>query len=251
MEKKLLLGVVVVVCLCGSAALALDPMGPPAAGHNQSQWSIGAEYSYSDMDLLRTRDRANIRDVIMNKVYLKAGYGISNNWEVFGRVGFADFEYQRATWGSGANWWSGEDNGSYALGMGTKATFRENADTKWGGLAQLSWVNFDGKHANPEASYSPGKFEIDIYEVQIAVGPTHRLGEGIFIYGGPFLHLVDGELMHINSDGDRDNYPIEERSMVGAYIGTQVDITENSVINVEYQLTGDATAISFGFIWML
>ncbi len=250
MEKKLL-GFIVVVCLCCSVAMALDPMGPPAAGLNESQWSIGAEYSFSENNLLRARDRANIKDLAMNKAYGRVGYGLSDNWEVFGRVGWADFEYERATWGSGEDWWSGDDEGSLALGMGTKVTLKENGATKWGALAQLSWVNFTGTHTNPESKSSPGEFEIDIYEIQLAVGPTHQLSENICLYGGPFLHLVDGELMHQNDSGDRDNYPIEERSMVGCYIGAQVDFTENSVINVEYQLTGDAVAIACGLIWML
>jgi len=241
--KKTLLVVAIVVGLCGTA-LALDPMGPPAAGLSQGQTSVGIEYSYSEMNLFRTRDRADIKDVEMNKIYANVGYGITNNWDIFGRAGFADYEYKRDTWDNG--WWSGDDGGSYALGMGTKATFYQEGEVTWGGLAQMSWANFDGKRENPDASSSPGKFETDIIEFQLAVGPTWTSEEGVSIYGGPFLHLVDGEHSHVNSGGDKDNYPIEERSSIGAYIGTQIDLDNNSSLNIEYQLTGDAWAVAGG-----
>jgi hypothetical protein len=245
MEKKLLI-VVVVVGLCGTA-LALDPMGPPAAGLGKGQTSVGAEYSYSDMDLFRTRDRADIRNVRMNKIYGNVGYGITDNWNIFGRAGFADFEYERDSWNNG--WWDGDDSSSYALGMGTKATFHTDGDVTWGGLAQVSWANFDGKRENPVAGSSPGTFETDIIEFQLAVGPTYRLREGVAIYGGPFLHFVDGEHSHVNSGGDKNNYPIEERSSIGAYIGTRIGLAENSAFTVEYQQTGDAWAVAGGICW--
>ncbi|MCX5638067.1 MAG: hypothetical protein NTX52_10310 [Planctomycetota bacterium] len=183
MEKKwLLLGVVVVVCLCGVNALALDPMGAPAAGLKQGQFNGSLEYSYSDMDLKLTggkyrssywynyteddgdgtgsgsvagKLRSTTLGAQMNKVYANLGYGIADNWEAFIRLGGADasfdYDYQFAQdlhWdGTDPNYLEkrhGDFSFAFAYGFGTKVTFWEQSpELKWGGLFQMSWASWD------------------------------------------------------------------------------------------------------------
>ncbi|MBN2456830.1 MAG: hypothetical protein JXB29_09915 [Sedimentisphaerales bacterium] len=68
--------VVMAIGLLTPATLALDPMGPPAAGLTQGQWSLGAEYSYSEQSLWRTQgysaDFTGVEQEI-NKIYGKIG----------------------------------------------------------------------------------------------------------------------------------------------------------------------------------
>ena len=85
-------------------------------------------------------------------------------------------------------------------------------------------------------------------EIQIALGPTYT-AEGVMIYGGPFLHLIDGD-MDLQSGATKVSADLEEESEVGGYIGAQFDIMENAAINVEYQLTGDAQGIFAGITWV-
>jgi len=233
MEKKLLLGVVVVICLCGSPALALDPMGPPTAGLTQGQWSAGLDYAYSETDLDLdgkfkmdldggffgpVKDKLTFKAVEMHKAYLTLGYGIQDNWEVFFRLGGARAETQKPTraiyavdeYGDYLDIY--EDNPvhdfdtGFAIGFGTKVTLYEDTDLKIGGLFQASWTEMDVRTKYQGVSqtdyygpdiYSlwsvPSDGELEIWEFQLAVGATYVLSPSFTVYGGPFWHLIDGE----------------------------------------------------------
>ena len=101
-----------------------------------------------------------------------------------------------------------------------------------------------------------GDAELDFWELQVAVGPTWE-GDNFRIYGGPFLHLVDGDidLDTTGVDGSTaiwrviSNGDIEEASQFGGYAGAQWLVNENTVANVEAQFTGDAWAIGIGAVW--
>ena len=196
MEKKMLLlsVVLMVVVLCGSAALALPPMGPPTAGLRKGQFSAGADYSYSKMDLKFNEGKGRvsayfdgvpippfpiagkipsftIKNAKVNQVYANLGYGITDNWEAFLRLGGANVDCEL---------FDEEFNGDYgfAIGFGTKVTFLEQTpELKWGGLFQMSWANSDADFSISDEEYDTdaelsATGEIDFYEIQIAVGPT-------------------------------------------------------------------------------
>jgi hypothetical protein len=117
MEKKLLV-VLVVVGLCSTAALALDPMGPATAGLKQGQFSAGLDGAYSEMDLRfdgsftmslgplfdgvdgdfsypPISDKLTFENVEIIKGYFNIGYGVMDNVEVFVRLGGASAEMQK------------------------------------------------------------------------------------------------------------------------------------------------------------
>lgn len=246
MKNRIMLLCVVLVGLCGSTALALDPMGPPASGLNQGQFSLGYEFSSSEVDLYRSHSyysEDTAFDTEMKKHYARLGYGISEKTEGFVRLGISDFDYER---GAGSGTWKGDDSGAFALGVGLKTTFHEDGNLKWGGLIQLSWAEYSGSRANPDASsQQTGKFETTITEIQLAAGPTYKLMEGVSVYGGPFLHVVNGDHSHWHDSGSGD-YSVNEVSTFGAYIGAQVDLAANTALNIEYQDTGDAWALAGG-----
>ena len=109
MEKRILfLAVVIVVGLCASSALALDPMGPPVAGLKEGQVSAGLDYAFSEADLEfdgefdmfldgfdpfdPITDKLTFEAVEMHKAYLTIGYGLADNIEAFLRIGGARAE---------------------------------------------------------------------------------------------------------------------------------------------------------------
>ncbi|MHC4642024.1 MAG: hypothetical protein ACYS32_10290 [Planctomycetota bacterium] len=250
MKNRILILCVVLVGLCGSTALALDPMGPPASGLNQGQFSLGFEYSTSEVDLYRVQSYSSSGhkfDTEIDKYYARLGYGISEKTEGFVRLGLSDFEYERGTYpGSGS--WKGDDDGAFALGVGLKTTFHEDGNLKWGGLIQLNWAEYSGSRENPNASSEQtGKFETTITEIQLAAGPTYKLMEGVSVYGGPFIHIVNGDHSHKHASGTGD-YGVDEKTDFGAYIGAQVDLATNTALNIEYQDTGDAWALAGGVV---
>jgi len=265
MKKLLLLAVVLVVC--SSVTFGFDPMGPPVAGLQEGQWSAGAEYSWSKMNIKAIHGRYtgmgpeamaayDIRGMEMQKFYGNIGYGISNKWEAFLRLGVASDDADLGgCWG---DHYSGEFNtdSAFAFGCGTKMTLHEsNADLKWGALAQVSWTNPDGK---VRTDYPiEGDLELRFIEVQLAVGPTYRVTEGVWIYGGPFIHFIDGEMnvRETSIDGspsdDKASYDLEEEANYGGYVGLQLECTEDVSICFEWMHTDEADGFGFCGIWRI
>lgn len=222
-RKRVLLLVValMVAGLWSSAAWALRPMGPPMAGLEQSQMSIGFDFAWSEMNLEVEGD--TVDDVESIAYLAKLGYGIADNWEAFIRLGIAGIDIDDEGF-------SGDDQ--FAYGFGTKVTFAESDPLTWGGLFQMDWTKSEDEDV-----------ELDAFEIQIAVGPTYQM-EGMSIFGGPFLHFVDGE-----GTEPGDTFDFEQESEFGGYVGAQFDIAENASCFVEYQVTGDASGIGVGIAW--
>jgi len=279
MGKKQLAVVVVVVGVFCSAALALPPMGPPRGTLRQGQFGAGFEYGYSDMDLEYSwkekitavntadptdthsesgKDSGKAEDLKSNMLFGNIAYGIVDNWEVFVRLGAADMEIEDDL----------EFGYGFAWGFGTKATFFQDGDITWGVLAQVTWfdpddedISFDEEIDDVEVDLS-GSVEIDWWEVQIAVGPTWQVGDTLCIYGGPFLHLVDGDLNEkatgsVDVEGETFDVTyngaadLQEESVFGGYVGGQWDLAQNASLYAECQFTGDAWGVGVGGIFRL
>jgi hypothetical protein len=275
MEKRIALFAVasMIVGVSGSAVLALSPMGPPKASLGQDQWAIGIEYANETMDLesfgtdkdieygptyITTRKgKHNINDLKSNIVLGRVSYGISDNWDAFLRLGVADAQGDiEQTFTNAPSFEYRGFDGSYgfAWGFGTKVTIWEDEDVSWGGLLQMTWVEPGDSSISLEgdSNYS-GNAEIEFCEVQIAIGPTWRIEDNFSIYGGPFLHYVNGDLdfsgrtvelgstIDMVSTGD-----IEEKSQFGGYIGASLDANERTSYFLECQFTGDAWGIGIG-----
>lgn len=283
MEKKIALfaAAVMIMALSNSTVLALVPMGPPKALLGQDRWDIGIEYSHQSLDLEATGDvteldvipgvgdftavrkvKHKINDLKSDIVMARAGYGINDSWDAFVRLGLAnakgDME-QTYPDGSPTDTFKGYD-GSFGLtwGLGTRATFWQDEQLSWGGLVQITWLNpGDGSvRLSSDPAFS-GKADIDnLWEVQIAGGPTWRIENNLRIYGGPFLHFVNGDL-NINGDTVLPGIPpvqanmdysadIKEKSQFGGYVGAQLDVDQNTSCILEFQVTSDAWGIGIG-----
>jgi hypothetical protein len=270
---KLFAAALMIMALSSTAVLALPVMGPPKAQLGQDRWDIAIEYShqsmdleadgdvtdvYPDFDFVATRKvKHNINDLKSNIIMARAGYGINDSWDAFVRIGLADAKDDiDQTYPDGAmHEFKGYD-GSFGLawGAGTKATFWQDEQLSWGGLFQITWLDPDDSSiklaGDPEFS---GKADVGFWEVQIAAGPTWRAFDNLRIYGGPFLHFVNGDLDIKGSTVDmgaeiltKASSDIEEKSQVGGYVGAQFDLDQNTSCIVECQLTDDAWGIGIG-----
>ena len=275
MEKRILLLVVflMVAGLWSSSALALPPIGPPKAGLDKDQYSAAFEYGYSDMELegsyklkleaptvplsYSEKRKVDIDDFKSSMFFGNLGYGITDNWEAFVRLGAADVDGgDEREFGHG-----------FAYGFGTKVTYAEEDALTWGGLFQMTWFNpgdidasYDEDFGGGDSVTASGDIEVEWWEIQIAAGPTWQMNDSLCIYGGPFLHFVDGNAEQKYTGtatiGGTD-YPgtiketidMEVGSNFGGFVGAQFDIAENASWNIEYQLTGDAYAICTGIVW--
>jgi len=174
--------IVFVLVICVSVTVALEPMGPACSQLTAGQFSAGAEYSCSRMDVKLTDGKGNwqgftngsleafnsgkmssttIENLNLPKVYANLGYGITDNWQISVRLGAAqaDFNYKNGarplfpvpvTGGGGVLFDHGQkadgDSG-FSIGIDTKATFYEKGKLKIGGLFQISWSQSDGKRS--------------------------------------------------------------------------------------------------------
>jgi hypothetical protein len=258
-----------VLLVGGSAAFALDPMGPPTAELRQGQIKEGIEYSYGTMDLELNEgtwiehldglfydagdaDPLTLKNFKTNKAYFNLGYGIIDDLDVFLRLGATTATFGDSIWEDAEEF---DNNADFTVGCGIKATFYEDDKLKLGGLVQASWAELDGQ-LNAAHWAAADVVEMSITEIQVAVGPTYKLADNISIYGGPFFHFVVGDLddeFSEASDGSiltsKYSWNLDESSNFGGYIGAKVDIAEDLSFNIEYQQTESADALSVGFVW--
>ena len=287
MEKRITLIAVIfmIVGVSGSAVLALSPMGPPKAMLGQDQWSAGIDYANETMDLEASgtnneihyqpgqdpfivsprEGKFNIEDLKSNIVLGRVSYGISDNWDAFLRLGVADAECdieQTYADGGDPHQYSGFDGGfGFAWGLGTKVTIWENEKITWGGLLQMTWVTpGDGDISLSGDPNFSGNAEVEFWEVQLAIGPTWQMNDELSIYGGPFLHFVNGDLdfsgetvrpsatgpMRVVTESSSDD--IDEKSLLGGYVGASWDANERTSCFLECQFTGDAWGIGLGAV---
>ncbi len=289
MKKKitLLVAALVIVGVCNSVVSALPLMGPPRALIGQDQWNVGLGYSYSQMDLEasgKSREDAgvgswelipwqgskhDIKDLTSNLVLGQIGYGVSESLDVFLCLGVSDAQDDMKeilmSGGLPGGEYRGLDCGfGFAWGLGARATFWQDGDVTWGGLLQVIWENpRDGDVSyNPDLVEAPdypsrmtGDAELELREIQVAVGPTVQL-EGFSVYGGPFLHFVDGDVdlsvSGIDSFGALDRVElsedIEQESELGFYVGLEGEADAETSWYAEYRITGDAWGIGIGAV---
>jgi len=280
---SLAVGLIMVGAL-SSVASALPAMGPPKAMVGQDQWSIGLGYSYSQMDLEgsgKSREdpgsgvwapwqssKHDIKDLTSNIVLGQLGYGVAENLDVFAYLGVSDAQDEmKETLSDGipGDKYKGLDCGfGFAWGLGARATFLRDGDVTWGGLIQAIWENpGDGdvtlSAPGADPSSLPGDVDLELREIQIAAGPTLQL-ESFCVYGGPFLHFVEGQIDASVSARDSIAGPtdppnrvelsedIQEESVFGVYAGLQGEASENTSWYAEYRMTGDAWGIGVGAV---
>lgn len=255
MEKKRLT-IVAVFLLFGLycfAAFALSPMGPPKAELLKGQYNVGVDYSYSQlcMDFDFKSGSGPMADFTKNKfktdmVTGKIGYGITDSWEGFFRIGAArtrSAENMERHNADGLTW-----------GLGTKVTLCEDDNVTWGGLVQANWARLDGEAKGYSGGGWSGDMDLNIMQIQLAVGPTYELTECVSVYGGPFWYYLDGEKKYrekVGTPGWREKYDLGNCTDFGCYVGVHFDISEDTFWNIEYQFTEDDSAIGTGIVWRL
>jgi len=234
MNKRILaIAVVLLVAVVWAPlALALDTMGPPAAGLMQSQCSLGIDYSFSQMTFnFENEGGYKTKDNQLTKTFVNLGYGVMDNWEVYGRLGGSKWEL---------NDWDELGANRLAWGLGTKATIAQDGNLKWGALFQISW--------NRSVAIEDGGDYVGTikwYEYQIAAGPTYKLTDKVSIYGGPFYNYLKGD-SEWTDEGSSD---FKGSNHVGGYIGGQVAVNDNLSLNAEYQLSAGASGLGLQLVW--
>ncbi len=235
-----LLSIVVVAGLLSSSAWALTPLGPPRAGLKQKQNSLGFSFASSEMDLeISGYGLSYTATDIDWKTYLaNLGYGLSDDCELYVLLGFSKCS-------------TDDFNGSteFSWGFGSKFTVAKDKQVTWGGLFQMVSLSSEDSATSevPIQGYTSASVDVQLFDIQIAFGPTYTQ-EAFSIYGGPFLHFVDGDL-DVRANWDSGSVDIEQESEFGGYFGAMIELAESASLFGEYQMTGDASAFAGGIVW--
>lgn len=267
MNIKLYVTVISILFLCGSVTLGITPMGSPTVNLEKGQWSIGFDYSNTEVDLKLTNmqghsffTRSKLNDVEIDNYAGKLTHGINDNWEVFASFGVAKAEYKETvSWVEGGFLESVlidyESDTGFASTVGTKATFYEKGPLGLGALFQVNWVTLDGTYT--EATWTDGVFndtgegdlDADIMVLKFAPGASYQFDDNITLYGGPLWQWIDGDgsadgqTGALSGEGGKGD--IEQDSSFGGWIGLHTNTDSNTTVNIEYQLTGSSE--TFGF----
>ncbi len=256
-RSKLTIVASMLILICSNVVFGYDPMGPPRALLKPGQPSLGVDYIYSKMEIKMVgafgESDVDVKDMELNKIYLNLGYGLADGWDVFGRLGVAVLDIDQGANRDNFTSLIGRSDGSLAIGIGTRVTCFEWDELSIGMLAQVSFVPFENFEGSPGILFGsvPATIdaEINMTEVQIAVGPTWNCTDYLSIYGGPFIHIIDGraDLVATNGSSIANSVGIEQSTIFGGYIGATVLFYENPNIscNVESMATeaGHALAI--------
>lgn len=261
----------IVVSFVGSPAYALDPMGPPASDLRKGEYKAGIDICLSSQDLETTQgdwtlsvggvsegsgivELGVLEDFETYRAYATFGFGLTHSWEAFLRIGGTTAELGDEFWGQGEQF---ESRTELAVGAGLKATFFEEIALKIGGLIQANYCEFDGQVDSSQWA-GPHFIEIGMMEVQAAVGATYLLSDRVSVYGGPFAHVIYGDLDYVYSESDgstlatwRFAWDIDDGITYGGYFGSRIVLKRDCVFNIEYQQTGNANAIGASVMWRL
>jgi hypothetical protein len=248
-EKMNKLPVFLAVAFLVSPVSALTYMGSPTSNVKQGDLLLGFDYSDSKLDV-EWRGyglKGTIKNVESDLYLGKVGLGLSDGFELFGRFGLNRMDYTLNQMEytediqDGFRFNSGNE---FAWGVGMKATLGRKDNLSWGALFQF--MDFTGH----DRSYFDEHLidtEIDAYEIQLAIGPSYEI-YNLCLYGGPFLHVIGGDVEMKTGSTTLSSFDIEQGSEAGGYIGLGWQFAKNSSLNVEYQLTGDARAIGISLL---
>jgi hypothetical protein len=260
MKKALVVMSVLFLAVLSVDVFAIGNIGTPTAELNKGQWSVGWDYAYSDKDLdaskMKYKDSTSgpgktafdFENVRTNFYYATLGYGLTDDWEVYGLLGIADI-CGEVRWPEYSSRWEGCNfDNDIAGGFGTRYTFYKDNKVRWGATTQMNWID-------TSFNLSPTGYEIvslNAYELLVAIGPTVDMG-GWKLYGGPFFYMINGHAKDKEtwSDGSwwKGSSDVEAENNFGGYIGMQLDLTKKCDLKVEFFSIGDGWGLGTGVIF--
>jgi len=262
-----------VAIMCVSA-FGVGFIGTPTAELDQSQWNVGFNYTYIDMDLAKTKVTSSgalfdadgslvdsgsesfklaVNDVKIQRYYGTIGYGLTESWEAYVQLGIADVKARMKSDDPDDEWTGYNFDNDFAWGWGTRYTFYEQDKVRWGASVQMNWLDtsWDLEETGEDFT-SEEQFDYSTYDLIVAVGPTVDMG-GWSLYGGPYYYMVSGDLdvdesdiWETGSETWKASADLEEDSNIGGFVGAQVGLKENCNLTTEFAFSGDGWAIGAG-----
>jgi hypothetical protein len=181
--------------------------------------------------------------------------------EGFVRLGALATEDSKGTLSVGSVTYKGDmgDMG-FDFGFGAKATLWQQDNLKVGGILQFGYAKPEGKvkiNRGVEIGVVECSSRVELMEVQMAVGPTYKLSDDVSIYGGPFLHYVNGNMRfegsspYVPAYKEKYSADVIQQNYLGGFIGMQLDLDKYApfILNVEWQHTATDDALGLNLTW--
>ncbi len=274
-ERRLVIAIVVTVGLLCSVSFAGGPLGPPKAFVGRGKWLVDVEYAHESTDLKACGKVVwegtpehfgyRIEDLRSNMFFGSLAYGLCDSWDVFVRLGAADATDKiRPAIEAGYGEKYAYDGGyGFAWGVGTRATFCQCGPWTFGAVGQLTWLNpgdGDDTFAFDANDVRAAKFGANWRQVQVGIGTTYQ-ADGWWVYGGPCLLFVNGDLdvdvtetitgptpATYHGKGTLD---VREESEFGGWVGVGCNLPQNARCYAECQIYGDGWLVGAGVLFPL
>ena len=201
----------VLVSLVGLGAPRLAEaglIGNPTLTTGAGRFGVGGE-----LDLVFDRDFDEGGDVETNRLLVTGSYGFLETADGFVKLGL----------------WNGEiDPGAtnidpgFAIGVGTRISFLERGDLRFGVLAQLLYFT-----AEVDTAGSP---DIDFLELDVAPAVSYR---GL----GPIVPYVGAKISWV--DGDVGGVDFENDDMLGIFGGATYAVSRNVLVGGELRMVDE------------
>ncbi|MCX5646084.1 MAG: hypothetical protein NTZ17_15600 [Phycisphaerae bacterium] len=278
-----------VLIITGSlvAVASGTPMGSPTAYLGAGRWGFGAEYGYGQMDLETSgtvtdtfpgfsRDSwpqdFRIDNLKSNMAFGTVAYGLTDNWDLFARIGAADAKGTIVVLPAIVKSAERQDDsdGSFGLawGVGTRATLHKSGPWSFGGLVQVTWFRpGDGEFSIEDplpldpVKHEPvwvGDAKLSYWQAQASLAAAFQVDTWRF-WAGPFFQFTQGDMDFsgtysltgaVGTGTLNWASTIDDSFQVGGHFGANWEICDQFNLWGEGQITSDAWLIGVGLVFI-
>jgi hypothetical protein len=225
--KKIVFAALVAVLatgFIGSNLWAGSIYGPASPLSAPGKFSLGFAYNWYGDEWEGNHGMRDIK-VGQNQVVVEGAYGLSKDFELYGRLGGGDFTGKFE--GTG---YKAKDDMRIIGTAGARMIFaRINPQFSIGGNLQLNWAFSDYKDS---FDYGTLKVKVkDLWDVNFALYGQFQPSKNVMVYVGPQLYYGEFEA-RVNDFGYKYSATYEPKSRVGGVLGTT--FTLPGVQNVKF-----------------
>jgi hypothetical protein len=229
------------------AMMMFVPFTTYAAGVNgvttqgEGKMGIGADLDYTftkEMDLESEDLGFDVNDVKIEEyyaAYATLSYGLSNNWDIYGKLGFSDFNTNGTI---GDVTFDSDADMALAYAIGTKCSYPLQGGYIVGADLRYSMASYD-------SALDYGNVDGDVDWTQWHVAPfVGMVMQDMTPYAG-----VKWSQTSVEHDFEElGSFDIEGSDDFGVFAGVDFIAAQNMVVNVEGRLM-DEEAITLGVTW--
>ena len=183
-------------------------IGDPVPCVSEGRWMVTAELDNWDKDMDDEVDLESTR------LFAKFTYGLSEKVDVFGRIGFSEFEIKTA-----------DSDYEPAFGAGFKIKVYDTDKIEAGLVGQFFLFSGDIEGV-----------DFDVTEVDIAYAVSHRFSDLLSGYGGLSISIVEV---------DFDNVDLEEDDPFYFFGGIEYKLNDTTDIGFEIRIFGESSFTFF------